>query len=180
MKPGSRPTAILGLLAAGLVVAVAAIAFFATSGRAGPGSAGPPPAPAARTSFPGLAAATGEPELASLRAARPRSGQILQVSGPFDDRFVLESPAFDGSAVSGAVRITSDVSEVLELQVVAGFYDKLGNLLGTNRFVHHLGDHGEPHVGAPEERTSFKITVPAALAHRAASVTIGVPVLVNE
>lgn len=180
MKLNSQRTFILGLLAAGLVAA-AVLAVFALAGSAGPGpDATAPSAAAARTSFPGLAAAGGEPEMASIRAARPRSGQIIQARGPFDDRFVLDSPAFDGSTVSGAVRVTSDVSEVLELQVLAGFYDEQGNLLGTNRFVHHLGDGGHGHVGAPEEREEFTIQVPDALAHRAVSVTIGVPVLVNE
>ena len=180
MRLTPLPTIVLGLLAASLVSA-AAVATFALAGAAAPGlDVTAPAGAAARTSFPGLAAANGEPELASIRAARPRSGQILQARGPFDERFVLESPTFDGSAVSGAVQVTSDVSDVLELQVLAGFYDEKGNLLGTGRFVHHLGDDGHTHASAPEERQEFTIPVPAALAHRAVSVTIGVPVLVNE
>ena len=85
-------------------------------------------------------------------------------AGPFDDRFLLENLAFDGASVSGAVRVTSDVSAVLDLEVVAGFYDDKGALLGTGRFVHHLVDDGS-HSGAPEELVTF---------------TIAVPVLVNE
>jgi hypothetical protein len=185
----SRTTVVSGLLATGLVAGMAAFALAGPVGSAGTagtaGAAGPGPVSAARpdsaarTSFPGLSAPTGEPELASIRAARPRIGQILQVQGPFDDRFVLERLVFDGSAVSGAVLVTSDVSDVLELQVLAGFHDRNGDLLGTGRFVHHL-DEGHPHAGTPQERTRFTIPVPAALAHRAVSVTIGVPVLVNE
>jgi hypothetical protein len=187
VKLRSRSTAVAGLLVAGLVVTVAAFVMVATSRTAGTAHSaeqGPVAtarlASAARTSFPGLAVAKGEPELASIKAAHPRSGQILQARGPFDDRFVLESPTFDGFAVSGAVRVTSDVSDILELQVLAGFYDKRGNLLGTNRFVHHLGADSHTHAGVPQERTKFDIPVPTALAHRAVSVTIGVPVLVNE
>jgi len=177
MKLKSRTSLVIGLLAVG---AVTAVATFALVGTAGVGPVGKAlPAAAARTSFPGLAAARGEPELASIGAAHPRSGQILQARGPFDDRFVLEGPTFDGSAVSGAVRVTSDVSDVLELQVLAGFFDEQGNLIGTGRFVHHLGEGGA-YTGPPEEREKFRIPLPAALAHRAVSVTIGVPVLVNE
>lgn len=187
MRLRSRTVAVAGLLAAVLVAAVVAFAIVGTKGTAGNvASAAPGPVAtaqsgsAARTSFPGLGAAKGEPELASIKAARPRSGQILQARGPFDDRFVLENPTFNGSVVSGAVLVTSDVSDLLELQVLAGFYDKGGNLLGTNRFVHHLGADSHAHAGVPQERTKFIIRVPAALAHRAVSVTIGVPVLVNE
>lgn len=203
MKLRSRPPVVLGLLAAASVATVtaliigltgggsfASLAAFVLVGAADPtGTAGPAhpgqepaagPTSGARTSFPGLAAAKGEPELASIRAARPRSGQILRARGPFDDRFVLEGTTFDGSAVSGAVLVTSDVSDLLELQVLAGFHDSQGNLLGTSRFVHHLGAEGHSHAGVPEERTEFRIPVPAALKDRAASVSIGVPVLVNE
>ncbi|MBC7441019.1 MAG: hypothetical protein H7311_00585, partial [Ramlibacter sp.] len=91
----------------------------------------------------------------------------------------LEGLAFDGAAVTGAVLVTSDVSDVLELQVLAGFYDAQGTLLGTDRFVHHLVEDGT-HVGTPEERETFRIEVPAALAAQAVSVALGVPVLVNE
>lgn len=42
----------------------------------------------------------------------------------------------------------------------------------------HLPEHVAP--VAPEEREEFTIPVPAALVHRAVSVMIGVPVLVNE
>ncbi|MBC7723951.1 MAG: hypothetical protein H7146_04265, partial [Burkholderiaceae bacterium] len=86
--------------------------------------------------------------------------------------------SFDGATVSGAVRITSDVSDLLELEVVAGFYDVDGTLLGTDRFVHHLGD--EVHDGPPVESEAFTIAVPAPLAGRVGAVAVGVPVLVNE
>lgn len=182
MKLRSRTSLSRGWLAVGTVAAMTAVAVatFALVGNAGVEPAGKAlPSPAARTSFPGLAAARGEPELTSIGASHPRRGQVLQAKGPFDDRFVLEGTAFDGSAVSGAVRVTSDVSDVLELQVLAGFFDERGRLIGTGRFVHHLGQ-GHAHTGPPEEREQFRIRVPAALAHRAVSATIGVPVLVNE
>ena len=180
MKRPSRRTFILGLLATGTTSAVAGLILGGFLGAAGGAPTATALPAAARTSFPGLASASGEPELASIRAARPSSGQVLQVRGPFDDRFSFDQLTFDGSAVSGAVRITSDVSDLLELQVLAGFFDQKGAFLGTGRFVHHLGADGDTHTGPPQLRETFTITVPAALGHRAVSVAIGVPVLVNE
>lgn len=167
------------MLAVGLAAGLATVALSGTADRGPEATTPAAPAAAARTSFPGLAAADGEPVLESIEHAHPSAGQVSQAPGPFDDRFVLENPAFDGSAVSGTVRIESDVSDVLELQVIAGFYDADGILLGTDRFVHHLGEESHT-TGAPEEREEFTILVPAALAPRAVSVMIGVPVLVNE
>jgi hypothetical protein len=180
MKLRSRTGLVIGLLGAGTVAAVTGFAVVGPAGIADPGTVATALPATARTSFPGLTAATGEPELASVRAAHPRAGQILQARGPFDDRFVLEDTTFDGAAVSGAVRVTSDVSDLLELQVLAGFYDRQGKFLGTSRFVHHLSTDGHTHAGAPQLREKFTVKVPAAMAHRAVSVTIGVPVLVNE
>lgn len=180
MKLRARATVVTGLLAAGTVATVAALIVVGSTGIADPEPVATAMPAAARTSFPGLTPAAGEPELASVTAAHPRSGQILQASGPFDDRFVLEDTTFSGSAVSGAVRITSDVSDVLEVQVLAGFYDLDGRLLGTNHFVHHFGAGDHTHAGAPQLREEFSVQVPAAMADRAVSVAIGVPVLVNE
>ena len=170
------------LFAALAAATLAVLAVVVLGGRASaPESGGSAtPAAAAKTTFPGLAAAEGEPDLNGLRTVRPSRGQVLQVTGPFDDRFVLESLAFDGQAATGAVRITSDVSDLLELQILAGFYDDRGNLLGTARFVHHLGSEGHGHTGLAEEGEEFSIPVPDDLEAPAVSAAVGIPVLVNE
>lgn len=165
-----------------VAASVAVLAYVILGGRASapaPGD-GVPPAAAAKTTFPGLPAAEGEPDLAGLQAARPSPGQILQVQGPFNDRLVFENLAFDGLSATGAIRVTSDASELLELQVLAGFYDDHGTFLGSARFVHHLGseDHGHPEPS--EEGEVFSIPVPADLKNQAVSAAVGVPVLVNE
>ncbi|TFC96165.1 MULTISPECIES: hypothetical protein [Cryobacterium] len=170
---------------AALVIVVGLVAGLATVTLAVTNPAGTDAVPAVVTpqmSFAGLAAATGEPELVGMAQAQPSRGEIVQVAGPFDDRFSLEDLAFDGASVTGAVRVTSDVSEVIDLQVLAGFYDEQGNLLGTDRFVHHLGstDPSHAHETAPDERMIFRIEVPAVLAGQAVGVALGVPVLVNE
>ena len=178
MNRKSRILLIAALVAASLAV----LALVVVGGRASTSAAGDnvPLAAAAKTSFPGLTAAEGEPDLAGLQTTRPSRGQVLQVQGPFDDRLVFEGLAFDGQATTGAVRITSDVSDLLELQVLAGFYDDHGTLLGTARFEHHLGSNGHNHSGPPEEREEFSIAVPAELKAKAVSAAVGVPVLVNE
>ncbi|WP_258804404.1 hypothetical protein [Pseudarthrobacter sp. NS4] len=171
------------LLTATLVaVSVAVLAYVVLGGRGSAPVPGDdvPPAAAAKTTFPGLPAAEGEPDLAELQAVRPSPGQILQVQGPFDDRFVFENSGFDGSSATGAIRVTSDASELLELQVLAGFYDDRGNFLGSARFVHHLGSEDHNHSGPSEEDEEFNIPVPADLRARAVSAAVGVPVLVNE
>jgi hypothetical protein len=171
------------LLAGLLTAALALLVFFTVQGSLAAPVSQAEPAPlaaAAKTSFPGLEAANGEPDLPGLHTARPARGQVLPVQGPFDDRLVLENLAFDGTAATGAVKVTSDVSDLLELQVLAGFYDDQGTLLGTASFIHHLGSEGHNHTGPPEEREEFSIPVPADLQARAVSASVGVPVLVNE
>jgi hypothetical protein len=169
-----------------VVVVLVGVAVYTATGAAGSSgsagtavSAGPPAGFTPQATFAGLEPASGNPELASLNDARPGAGQIVQAAGPFDDRFVLEDLAFDGVTASGVVRVTSDVSDVLDLEVLAGFYDDQGVLLGTERFVHHLVEDGS-HTGPPEETQVFSVAVPGSLVGRAVAAAVGIPVLVNE
>jgi len=164
------------------VVAGAAlgIGIFALSAPVDRPADGSPPAAALQVSFPGLPAPEREAQLAGLDRLHPAAGQVLRADGPFDDRFALDDTGFDGTVVTGAVRVTSDVSAVLELEVVAGFYDATGTFLGTGRFVHHLVETDSGPESTPEERIDFTVPVPAALAGRAVAAAVGVPVLVNE
>lgn len=170
-------------LPAGLLITALALAlFFVSTAQQPSGRAVTDPGPssaAAKTTFPGLASAEGEPELQGMQDAGPGKGQTAQVPGPLDDRFVLEGLTFDGTAVSGTLQITGNTSDLLDLQILAGFYDDKGSLLGTARFVHHRGSE-EPHADAPGGRTEFAISVPVQYRDKAVSAAIGVPVLVNE
>jgi hypothetical protein len=168
------PGVVVGVLCAGVIAAAVAL-----NGQPGPSTAAQP-AVAVMTSFPGLTSATGAPTLPSLEQLHPGPGAVLQATGPFDDRFKLGGLAFDGTTATGSVTITSDVSDLLELEVVAGFYGSDGTLLGTGRHVHHATEDGHTHSGPPSESEAFEIAVPAELAQRVASVAVGVPVLVNE
>lgn len=179
MNHKSRILLITGLVAACLAVVVSVVVLGGQS-PASSASAANDPMAAVKTSSPGLAPAEGEPDLASFQTTRPSPGQVLQAQGPFDDRLVLESLSLDGQAVTGAVRITSDVSDLLELQVLAGFYDESGTLLGTARFEHHLGSKGHNDAGPPAEREEFSIALPDEFKAKTVSAAVGVPVLVNE
>lgn len=138
------------------------------------------PAAVVRTSFPGLATPTGDPELPALATGAPRQGTVGRISGPFDDRFRLTALRFDGAAVTGRVGVTSDVSDILELQVLAGFYNHAGKLIGQGRFTYHLDEETHHDTGKPDEHRRFDIAVPASLQAQVRSVAVGVPVLVNE
>jgi len=145
-------------------------------------SASVDPATAARTSLPGLAPATGEPTLPSLDDLHPAAGTVVQAPGPFDERFRLTGLRFDGTVVSGTATVTSDVSEILEFDAIAGFYDRGGRLVGTGHHVFHLdesaADPGD--TGKPSEIQRLRITVPPELRGVAVAAAVGVPVLVNE
>lgn len=177
-----KPTLQAAFIGAAAVLAAAGIgaATLAHSGDPSPAALSPQPSVTLQTSFPGLAPAAGEPELPGLREAHPATGQVTQVSGPFDDRFTLENTAIAAGTVTGKIRITSDVSDLLELQIIAGFYDSQGNLLGTGRFEHHLGEQGHDHSGPPAETEEFSIPMPDDLKGTPVSAALGVPVLVNE
>jgi hypothetical protein len=145
-------------------------------------SAGPTPVAepsAERTSFAGLAPADGEPTLSGLGSAAPEPGRVGQVAGPFDDRFTLSSLALADGRVSGSLRVTSDVSDLLELQVLVAYYDASGDLLGVRRSTHHAtGSH--VHTGPPSEVERFAVAAPARFRGDVRSAAVGVPVLVNE
>ncbi|WP_369373770.1 hypothetical protein AB1046_07120 [Promicromonospora sp. Populi] len=169
---------IVVLLAAG---AVGVAATLLVRGAGSEAEALPDPASAPRTEFPGLTAATGDPDLPGLATAHPEPGSVGVVAGPFDDRFELSGLGLaDDGTVTGTVTITSDVSTLIELEVLAGFYDADGELLGTGRFVHHEAEGAHSHEGPPTPEEEFEIAVPDDIEGTVAAAAVGVPVLVNE
>lgn len=170
--------------------AVSVAAALALAGCGGAGNGGgsaasdrstTTPSPVVVTSFPDLPAPTGEPDLSGIATAAPATaGAVGRIPGPFDDRFRFGEIAFDGERVVGSLDVTTDVSDLLELQVLAGFYDASGTLLGRNRFTYHLDEGAHHDEGPPSEHEEFTIVVPRRLRGQAVSAAIGVPVLVNE
>jgi hypothetical protein len=118
--------------------------------------------------------------LPSLTRARPAPGRVVLAKGPFDDRFAVTRLRLDEARVSGVLTVTSDVSDLLALQVLVGFYDRGGRLLGTNRYVRSADEHHDSHAGPPSQVTRFSVAVPRGLRDDVVSAAVGVPVLVNE
>jgi hypothetical protein len=177
-RPPARP------LGAVLLLALTGWAFGGCSSTDdGAASVSPvDPSSVVQTSFPDLATPTGEPGLAGIDTATPGVGDVVAVAGPFDDRFTLARLRVRAGEVSGRLTISSDVSDVLELQVLAGFYDADGAFLGIGRATFHLDEATEEPAGtgSPSELEEFRIAAPERYAAQVASATIGVPVLVNE
>jgi hypothetical protein len=164
-----------------ITVLVLLVAAAAWQGLRPGGGAGDPQA-AARTSFPDLQPAPGAPTLPSLATLDPGPGTVAEAAGPFDDRYRFQRLAFDGTTVTGTAAVTSDVSDILELEALAGFYDRDGALVGTARDVYHRDEStvDPTHTGLPDEVHPFRIRVPAKLQGIAVAAAVGVPVLVNE
>lgn len=179
-------TARLAALIATAVVATVAVSWVAGGALASRSEEERPtaldPAAVVRTTLPDLDPAQGDPELDGLADAAPATRAVGTVPGPFDDRYSFGRLRLEGDAVTGTLRITSDVSDLLELQVLAGFYDARGTLLGTARATHHLDEESAhaAHQGRPSEVERFRILAPRDIAGRVASAAVGVPVLVNE
>lgn len=153
-----------------------------SSDEAAPNRVAPDPAGAAVTTFPDLEQPDEEQLLPGLDTAAPDRGAVVQVAGPFDDRFVMRGLTLDAGVVTGRLSITSDVSELLELEVQVGFYDAAGAFLGSGSFVHHLDESVDGHEasGPPSETETFTVRAPRRFAARVDAAAVGVPVLVNE
>ena len=117
-----------------------------------------------------LPAPTGQP---------PAAGTVDRGPGPFDDRFTLTGLTLENGAVTGSLDITSDVSEIIVLEVHAAFYDAAGALLGTQVQVHQP-DHGNTATAVPDESVPVSVLAAAAYRSKVSAARVTVPVLVNE
>ena len=134
----------------------------------------------ARTALPGLTPASGEPTLPGFTTARPAEGTVARVSGPFDERYTWSGLHFADGRLSGDLTVTSDVSDLLELEVLVGFYDTDGQLLDIRRVVRHHTLHQDTGGHVPEESMRVVVDVPHNLRTDSVAAAVGVPVLVNE
>ncbi|MFE3187690.1 hypothetical protein ACFXHA_01695 [Nocardia sp. NPDC059240] len=136
------------------------------------------PAPAAK---PSAGPRVVEPPAAAVSVT---PGEVRLTPGPFTDRVRLSGTRLDGATVHGTLAVTSDVSDLLALEVRADFYDASGHLVGSGRFERADGESaagshaGNGHV-AGDDGIAFTITAAPADAAVAAAV-LSIPVLVNE
>ena len=143
-------------------------------------SASAPATSNAPVSFP---APKTPPAPAALLNPAPAAGEVRLEPGPFTDRVALTGLRLDAAAgvVHGHLTITSDVSDVLALDIRAAFYGADGKLLGTGTFHYQEEGDGEEHKHAPATHGGIDIAVAAAPAtNGATSAVLSIPVLVNE
>ncbi|MFF0473962.1 hypothetical protein [Streptomyces sp. NPDC004284] len=162
-----------------LVAALAPLTGCGASGGAGPADARPT---TARPSAP-LPAPRTAPAPAPLLSAAPKQGEVRVAEGPFTDRVRFTRLVLDGRrALTGHLVITSDVSDVITMELRAAFYDGGGRLLGSESFTYGEDHEEEGRPAAPRaEGTGIDFSIPAkALRGKPAAAVLSVPVLVNE
>ncbi|MFD9794562.1 hypothetical protein ACFWXK_26855 [Streptomyces sp. NPDC059070] len=177
--------AALALTALALTTACGGSGDKADSGPQQPVRAEQAAAPA--VTFP---APKGAPAPAASLAKIPAKGEVTLEQGPFTDRVRVSALKLTGKpAVTGHFAITSDVSDVLALELRAAFYDERGRLVGTGSFQYaEEGEAGEAahgtagHAAPRAEGAGIDFTaVPKSpLTGTPASAVLSVPVLVNE
>ncbi|MEU2234427.1 hypothetical protein [Streptomyces vietnamensis] len=179
MSPLTRTTAAaLGLILPAMVALTGCSGGAEDAHRA----AGQPPASAAPVTFPAPRTA---PAPAPTLSPAPAEGEVRIEEGPFTDRVRLTRLTLTPKpSVTGRLSITSDISDVLALELRAAYYDAHGRLLGTGTFQYQEeGEtgHGEAHTGPRAANGGIDFTVPAKdLKGTPATAVVSVPVLVNE
>ncbi|WP_354644594.1 hypothetical protein [Kitasatospora camelliae] len=170
-KHPARTAAVLAALALGLL-----------TGCSVAGPAEPAGAPASPSSVL-LPAPKQVAEPAAVLATPAGVGEIRVEPGPFTDRVKLTALTLaKGSTVTGHLAVTSDVSDVLALELRAAFYDAGGHLVGTGAFRYQeeeaaTGEHDGPRAAG----TGIDFSVPAdKLTGAPVGVVLSLPVLVNE
>ncbi|MGW0885090.1 hypothetical protein [Streptomyces sp. NPDC002671] len=178
MSPLTRTkAAALGLLVPALV---------ALAGCSGHSDHPGDPKPRASAAGVALPAPRTEPAPAPTLSPAPRKGEVRIEDGPFTDRLRLKSLTLtDKPAVTGHLVITSDVSDVLALELRAAYYDSHGRLLGTGTFQYQEegedAQGNEQHKGPRAAGDGIDFTVPAKhLTGTPAAAAVSIPVLVNE
>ncbi|MFF4789521.1 hypothetical protein ACFY2M_07065 [Streptomyces sp. NPDC001276] len=111
-------------------------------------------------------------------------GEVRISDGPFTDRVRITklTLAKGPAAVTGHLVVTSDVSDLIALELRAAYYDAQGRLLGTGTFEHTEEGHAHgEHSGPQAENGGIDFTVPAkGLQDTPAAAVLSIPVLVNE
>uniref|UniRef100_A0AAU2V6M3 Lipoprotein n=1 Tax=Streptomyces sp. NBC_00003 TaxID=2903608 RepID=A0AAU2V6M3_9ACTN len=170
----------LSRIAAPAVLAVLTLALAtACGGGSGESKAEDAPSPVPSVSFPA-------PKQAAAPAAYQKlaKGEVRLEQGPFTDRVKVMGGALSaGSAVTGHLAVTSDVSELIALELSAAYYDADGKLLGTGSFQYAEEDHDDhkgAHTPAAEGKGIDFEVKPKALTGTPTSAVLSIPVLVNE
>lgn len=120
------------------------------------------------------------PSAAPRLTAPPAAGTVDLRPGPFTDRVRIDGLRLvPGTApvVTGRLSVTTDVSDLISLELVADFYDRTGRLVGSTRTAY--GDAERPHIEGEDESVAFRLAAPAG-AGTAVFAVLSIPSLVNE
>ncbi len=162
--------------------ALAALALTLAVGCSGPSEDAPVQTPS--VSAVALPAPREAPAPAAVLGSPAAAGEVRLEDGPFTDRIKFTGLRLDpkSTAVTGHLAITSDVSDLLVLEVRAAFYDANGRLLGSGSFQYQEEETaGVSHGDRRAEGEGIDFTVPATgLTGAPAGAVLTVPVLVNE
>ncbi|MGW4647189.1 hypothetical protein [Kitasatospora sp. NPDC004289] len=140
--------------------------------------AGPLPAPSQVT----LPEPKQVPAAPASLGGEVRPGEVRIEPGPFTDRVTLTELTLDkGSAVGGHLTITSDISDVLVMELRAAFYDQQGRLAGTGTFHYQEEESEGAHLGPRAAEGGIDFSIPAEkLTSAPVTAVLSLPVLVNE
>lgn len=164
-------------------IALAALTLaLATACGGGSGGSGAEDAPGP---VPSVSFAAPKQAAAPAAYRKLAKGEVRLEQGPFTDRVKITGSALAaGSTVTGHLAVTSDVSELIALELSAAYYDADGRLLGTGSFQYAEeghDDHGGAHTPAAEGAgIDFEVRPKASLTGTPTSAVLSVPVLVNE
>ncbi|MFJ2016127.1 hypothetical protein [Streptomyces nodosus] len=174
--------------------AVAALLLAALTGCTGNGSGSDSrhdgdrsPAPSATAGELALPSPRSAPTPAASLSPSATPGEVRLSDGPFTDRVHITELALGKgpAAVTGHLVVTSDVSDLIALELRAAYYDTRGRLLGTGSFEY--AEEGEAahthdeHTGPQAENGGIDFTIPAkALRGTPTAAVVSIPVLVNE
>ncbi|MGW5231877.1 hypothetical protein ACWEQU_06180 [Streptomyces nodosus] len=145
------------------------------------------PAPSATVGGLTLPSPRSAPTPAASLSPAATPGEVRLSDGPFTDRVHITELALNKgpAAVTGHLVVTSDVSDLIALELRAAYYDTRGRLLGTGSFEYaEEGEaahtHGE-HTGPQAENGGIDFTIPAkAVRGTPTAAVVSIPVLVNE
>lgn len=111
--------------------------------------------------------------------SRPVPGQVIVENGPFTDRVEISELTLSrgSAAVTGRLRVTTDVSDLLLVELRCTFYDERGAVLGTGSFQYSESHEAHEEHGA-DEQVEFRVQLEPQV--QVSSAVLSVPVLVNE
>ncbi|UGQ11528.1 hypothetical protein LO772_32905 [Yinghuangia sp. ASG 101] len=131
---------------------------------------------------PSLPAPRSAPSAAPFLDTPPTPGEVRLEQGPFTDRLSITGLTLTGEpSVTGHMVVTSDVSDVIALELRAAYYDDRGRLVGTTSFEYQEEGHAHTAETAAAEHEGIDFTIPATgLSGTPVTALVSVPVLVNE